>query len=408
MTEGIFMMCRKGLAVALAIGSFAFLSDALADGIVAKIVNSPLSAAGLVQGAHVGINIYLQSDAAKGIEFMDPNVVGYGVAAGGRVEIELAGGFERDAGVPLTQKAIMVVTGAPQQGMPGKAVGYKVGEGANAQTIAITPTKEGGLPAEGLMSPAKGAKNDPVRQRGIKVFHVGLLQSAFVNLGVAGTVHIRFIDGAGKTTHSGSASIDLLAAPVPQLQPNNFPDKQRNHNWQVVQPGQVVGRDAGTVPIPIMLYQRAKGVAPGDMVKFKSGITGAGVLSTRQLVAMKYEKPAALARYNGGLIVQDSNGDGVLDPTADQIIGGVIARAPAGAKGQELRSLDVHGAADLSRPSTAYSPKFGKVFGGAIGLLQFTAGDKPGLYRPTLALLSDPSDPSSPDGSSYTYTIVVK
>ena len=90
------------------------------------------------------------------------------------------------------------------------------------------------------------------------------------------------------------------------------------------------------------------------------------------------------------------------------IIGGVIGSAPSGAKGQELRSLDVHGAPDLSRPSTAYHPKFGKIFGGAIGLLQFTAGDKPGLYRPTLVLLSDPSDQTSPNGSSYTYTIVVK
>ncbi len=392
----------------MALCSFAIASSAAAEGIVAKIVSSPLSGTGVVQGAHVGINIYLQSDAAKGIEFMDPNVVGYGVAAGGRVEIELADGFERVASVPLTQKTMMVVAGTPQQGMPGKAVGYKVGEGTNANTITITPTKEGGLPAEGLMSPAKGAKNDPVRQRGIKVFHVGLLLSPFVNRGASGTVHVRFIDGAGKTTQSGSASVKFLAAPVPQIHPNNFPDKQRNHNWQVVKTGEIVGKNSATVPIPFMLYEQAKDLAPAAMVKFKNGIVGAGVLSTHQLAAMKFEKPAGLARYNGGLIVRDVNGDGVLDPKVDQIIGGVIGSAPSGAKGQEIRSLNINGAMDLSRPSTAFNPKFGKVFGGAIGLLQFTAGDKPGLYRPTLALLSDPSNQSSPDGSSYTYTIVVK
>jgi len=394
--------------LSMALCSFAVASSAAAEGIVAKIVSSPLSGTGVVQGAHVGINIYLQSDAAKGIEFMDPNVVGYGVAAGGRVEIELADGFERVASVPLTQKTMMVVAGAPQQGMPGKAVGYKVGEGANANTITITPTKEGGLPAEGLMSPAKGAKNDPVRQRGIKVFHVGLLVSPFVNRGVSGTVHVRFIDGAGKTTQSGSASLKFLAAPVPQVHPNNFPDKQRNHNWQVVKTGEIVGKNSATVPIPFMLYEQAKDLTPAAMVKFKNGIVGAGVLSTQQLAATKFEKPAALARYNGGLIVRDVNGDGVLDPKVDQIIGGVIGSAPSGAKGQEIHSLNINGAMDLSRPSTAFNPKFGKVFGGAIGLLQFTAGDKPGLYRPTLALLSDPSNQSSPDGSSYTYTIVVK
>ncbi len=137
-------------------------------------------------------------------------------------------------------------------------------------------------------------------------------------------------------------------------------------------------------------------------------MAGVGVLSTQQLKAMKYEKPASLARYNGGLIVQDSNGDGRLDPKADTIVGGVVGKAPAGAKGQELRSLEVAGAPDLSRPSSAYHPKFGKIFGGSVALLQFTAGDKPGLYRPTLALLSTPGDLASADGSSYTYTIQVK
>jgi len=64
----------------------------------------------------------------------------------------------------------------------------------------------------------------------------------------------------------------------------------------------------------------------------------------------------------------------------------------------------------LSRPSicSAYHAKFGNIFGGAIALLQFTAGDKAGLYRPTLALLSDPDDLASPDGSAYTYTVVIE
>jgi hypothetical protein len=390
------------------LGSFALMPSALADGIVAKVVSSPLSATGTVQGAHVGINVYLQSESAKGIDFMDPNVVGYGIADGGRVEIEMAVGFERVGDIPLTQKTIMVVTGAPQQGMPGKAVGYTVGEGANKNTFTITAAKEGGLPAETLLSPAKGAKGDPVRQRGIKVFHIGFLQSPFINKGSSGTVNVRFIDGAGKTTHSGSATIDFLTASVPQIHPNNLPNAQRNHNWQVATSGQVLGKDPGTVPIPIMLYEPATGVAAAELVKFKKGIVGAGVLSTQQLAAIKFEKPAALARYNGGLIVRDTNGDRRLDPKVDQIIGGVIGSAPTGAKGQELRSLDSHGATDLSRPTTAYHPGIGKLFGGAVGLLQFTAGDKPGLYRPTLALLSDPDNQSSPDGASYTYTVVVK
>lgn len=49
-----------------------------------------------------------------------------------------------------------------------------------------------------------------------------------------------------------------------------------------------------------------------------------------------------------------------------------------------------------------------RIIGGAIALLQFTARNKPGLYLPTVALLRDPDNLASGDGSSYTFTIVVK
>ena len=47
--------------------------------------------------------------------------------------------------------------------------------------------------------------------------------------------------------------------------------------------------------------------------------------SSQQLAVLKYEKPAPLGRYNGGLIFQDSNGDGHLDPMLDRNVRGVIA-----------------------------------------------------------------------------------
>jgi len=86
----------------------------------------------------------------------------------------------------------------------------------------------------------------------------------------------------------------------------------------------------------------------------------------------------------------------------------VIGSAPAGAKGQELRSLELHGKPVLSQPTAEVAAKPGKRWGGAIMMLQFAAGDKAGKYRPTVALLSNPDDPSSGDGSKYTYTIVVE
>jgi hypothetical protein len=339
---------------------------------------------------------------------MDPKVPGYGIPAGGRLEIEMGEGFERDWEVAPSQAAIMLVTGAPQQGLPGKKVGYTVDAGDNDNTFRITPTSESGLAADKLMSPAPGAKLDPIPQRGIKVIHIGFQQSAFLNRGARGEVHVRFVDGSGKVVHQGTGAIAFLDAPVAQILPTNFTDKRRNHNWQRIEPGQTLGVSAGTVPITLMMYARAEDVAPDALASFREGIVGAGVLSTRQIKAMGYQKPAALARYNGGLILRDRNGDGVLTPDSDQIIGGVIAKAPAGAKGQELRSLERDGKPVLSQPTQAVAPKPGKRWGGAIMKLAFTAGSEPGLYRPTLALLKDPQNPSSGDGSKYTYTIVVE
>jgi hypothetical protein len=410
------------------VGLLLILPNARADGIVAKIVCSPISGTGIIQDAVTDINIYLQSDAVRGIDFMDPNVVGYGIAEGGRVEIEFSDGFERFEQMPITNKGAQAVSGTPQQGMFADKFGYEVREGDNKQTIAFVAVRPGGLPAETLMSPDADAPKDPVRQRGIKVLHIGLLKGAFINRGQTGTVNVRFIDSVGKVTHTGSASIDFLPSAVPQLHPTNFPDRLRNHNWQLVKPGDVVGKTPGTLPIPIMLFERvgrweswrssgirlASRVVPSQVpleplrFRFKEGIDGVGVLSRRQLEAGKYETPTALSRYDAGLIVHDTNGDGLLDPAEDQIIGGVTINAPDGANGQELRSLDINGAVDLSRPTTAFNLKIGRAIGGAIGLLQFSAGDKPGVYRPTLALLSDPDDPASADGASYTFTIVVE
>ena len=62
----------------------------------------------------------------------------------------------------------------------------------------------------------------------------------------------------------------------------------------------------------------------------------------------------------------------------------------------------------LSVPTQKIAPKPGKRFGGAVMTLEFSAGDKKGFYHPTLALLADPSDLSSGDGSTYTYTIIVE
>lgn len=394
--------------ITAALALIAMASGAYADGIVGAIVNAPLSATGTVQNARTGINVYLQSGEAPGIEFMDPNVTGYGIPAGGHMEIVMGDGFERDWAIGISQAAIMMVTGAPQQGLPGAKVGYEVTEGEDESVFVITPTGNSGLPAEGLMSPAPGSKQDPIPQRGIKVLHIGFQQSAFLNTGATGTVSVRIVDASGAVVAEGSGTLDLIEAPVAQILPTNFPQGSRNHNWQRVAAGDVLGVTEGTVPVTLMLYAAAPSADRDEMYAFKEGISGAGVLSTQQLKAMGFEKPATMARYNGGLIVQDTNGDGALDPASDRIIGGVIGKAPKGATGQELKSPVVDGALLLSQPTAEVAAKPGKRWGGAMLQLEFTAGSLPGKYRPTLALLVDPDDPAAGDGSAYTYTIIVE
>lgn len=394
--------------LATAFAFVAMISSAQADGIVSTIVNAPLSAAGTVQGGRTGINVYLQSEAAPGIEFMDPSVAGYGIPAGGHMQVIMGEGFERDWDVGISQAAIMLVTGAPQQGLPGAKVGYEVTEGEDENVFIFTPIGDGGLPAEQLTSPAPGSAKDPIQQHGLKVVHIGFQQSAFLNTGSTGTVTVRIVDGSGAVVAEGTGSIDMIPAPVAQILPTNFPQGRRNHNWQRVAPGDVLGVTEGTVPVTLMLYAAAATTDKDAMYAFRDGIAGAGVLSTQQLKAMGFVKPDTMARYNGGLIVQDSNGDGALDPAADRIIGGVIGKAPKGAKGQELKSPVIDGALLLSQPTVDVAAKPGKRWGGAMLQLEFTAGSLPGKYRPTLALLANPDDPAAGDGSAYTYTIVVE
>lgn len=373
-----------------------------AEGIVSKVVCSPISAVGTVRGARVGINIYLHKPEMPDIEFMDPRVPGYDIP--GRLEVEIGDGFERIADVPLSKESITLVTGAPQQSIVGN---YHVDQGENGNTFVITPASENGLSVDDLMATVPGAKKDPIRQRGLKVIHVGLFQAPFRNWSDQGQVCVRVYDKREKLVHQGCGSLDFLPHAVPQIHPTNLSDERRNHNWQRIKPGEVLGHTAGTVPMPLMLYDKAI-MPPQSIDNFKLGIVGAGVLSARQLQSMGYRIPAELSRYNGGLIVQNLKGGGRLDPARDRIIGGIIEEVPTGAQGQELRTLERDAKLVLSRPSVEFDEQLGELFGGAIMQLQYIAGNKPGKYRPTLALLRDPADLSSGDGSSYTYTVVVE
>ena len=150
-------MSKRLLLVRIAVALSLAASPTMADGIVAKIVSSPLTAASTVQGARLGINVYLQNKAAPGVAFMDPAVIGYGIPAGGRIEVELGGGFKRDPAIPLNATGIILVTGAPQQGLPSKKLGYTVRDPCGS-IFAIEPNVPGAIRAQDMMSPTPGAQ----------------------------------------------------------------------------------------------------------------------------------------------------------------------------------------------------------------------------------------------------------
>ena len=106
-------------------------------------------------------------------------------------------------------------------------------------------------------------------------------------------------------------------------------------------------------------------------------------------------------RYTGGLLIQDTNGDKLLDPAVDKVVGGIIGAAPQGATGQAATSpVGADGKLILSG-EVLRSTGFPAAAGGGqpnpgLLVIQFRAGDKPGLYRPTIELLG---------GNSYQFTV---
>lgn len=380
------------------------IGAAQADGIVAKIVNSPLNSAGMVKDGYTALNVYLQKPEAEGVDFFDPTLPGFGIPPGGHIEVEMREGFTRDPDIAMDAAAIHMVSGTPQQGLSSRKLGYQSTEGKNLNTFIISAQSPDGLPPEVLLPRATIEKLDPVPNIGLKVFHIGLSTIAFTNTGDRGVIAVRIVDGSGDTVASGEAAVDFWDTPRPQIHPNNFLHEGRNHNWQSVFPGETVGRSLGTLPLTFMLFDKPSGSAE-EIRNARDGILSAGVLSSEQLKILKFELPEELARYDSGLIVRDTNDDGLIDPHVDQIIGGVSTEAPDGDKNFEVRSIALLNRPVLSQPTAVYSERAGKRIGGAIMQVQFRTGEAEGNYRPTFALLKDPSDLNSGDGSSYTYTI---
>lgn len=380
--------------------SIVSISHAFADGIVSQVTSAPVFANGTVRDIPSGINIYLQSDKDVGLDFMNPDVVGYGVPPEGSLEVEMISGFERNLNVPLDDRSMLLTVGAPQQGLPARATGHKISQGKNENTFVIQPTSFDSMLPEKLASPAKGVGFDQVQQRGIKIIHIGR-HFAFTSRGEKGVVEVRFKDSAGNIIVKGRGELVFLAEPRAQIFPTNVTHDQRNHNWQRLAPGQVVGVAQGTLPMPFLLYDKNEGIK-------NMGIFSAGVLSRQQLGELGYKLPETLKRYNGGLIIKDRNGDGFLNPKDDVIIGGIANSVPKGAKGFQVVTPLVKEKPFLSKQTIDFNKRAGEAIGGAVMQVVAVVGDIKGFYRTRFSLLERPGDVTSPDGSSVAYTIIVE
>ncbi len=377
-----------------------FVVSANADGIVSQVVSAPVAANGILRDERSGINIYLQTDQVRGLDFMDPKIPGYGLPPGGSMEVEMVSGFQRDKTIPLDDKSILLVVGTPQQGVPDEVTKHTISEGENENTFVIKTSGPDGLRPDQLISPAPGAAEDPIRAKGIKIIHVGRVR-AFVSRGERGVVAVRIKDRSGNVIARGSTDVEFFAKPSPQIFLTNIPHGQRNHNWQRLGPGQVVGAANNTLPLPLLLYDRNEGLE-------RMGIVGAGVLSKAQLIAAKFEMPLSYGTDVAALIFRDTDEDKVLNPATDQVIGIVREEIPQGASGQQLLTPLVNEMPFLSVHTSNFNERAGHTVGGAIMQVVYIAGDTPGIYRLSFSMFSKPGDMTSPTSPPAVYTVVVE
>lgn len=344
------------LALTAALGACTTLPATTAH--LLAIAPSPVTFDGNVTGQATDYVFVLAPDA-------NPATPGLALKAGETLRLRLPAEFMRNEAASIKPDADtnLVLTKGWAQAAVKLAGQYRIGYDAAAHAMTVTATTD--IAATGANAP------------GIKVIH--LRGKTFLNPFPGDyAANVEHLGADGKVLDSWSGSIKVLEdAPKARLAPTNFHlQPGTNSDFQKAAPGQVMTHHLG-----LLLWGEAGsplngvGIAPRDLKRFP--------------------------KYTGGLLVQDSNGDKVLDPATDKVVGGIIGAAPEGSKGQSATSpKGADGMPVLSGEvprNTAFPPAAG---GGKPnpGLLpvEFRVGDKAGLYRPTFELI---------DGNSYQFTL---
>lgn len=319
---------------------------------------SPVTFDGNVAGQGTDLVFLLIADA-------NPATPGFTMRRGESLQLVLPAAVKRNVAVPIspdTDLNLVLTKGWPQAAVR-LAGQYRIGFDDKANAVTVTALQD--IAATGSNAP------------GIKVMH--LRGRSFLNP-MAGyypvTVTHAGADGRPIVTWQGQLQV-LADPPAARLAPTNFHlAPGANSDFQKVAAGQVAPDALGLLLWgPRGAALNDVGIAPRDLTRYP--------------------------RYTGGLLVQDSNHDGRLDPTSDKVVGGIIGAAPQGATGQSATSpVGADGAPMLSGTvlrNAGYPPAAaaGKPNPGLLAI-QFKTGDKPGLYRPTVELIG---------GDAYQFTI---
>ncbi len=389
------LVCFAAVTGALLAGvsNIALADDDEKINIVRAIVSPPVVSNGNIAGEPTEvIGVLAVKDTAPNLA-MDPENFGYQIPAGGHMEVELGGSFERN-GVDNTKvfRAIssnanfVLVTGLPQAPITAPA-------GAGVQhgnyTIRddgdkiITVTPNGGKGKNGL-------EQQRAKKIGIKIVHIrprpGTDESTspFTNgpAGTVGTMNVRIYKANGKLAESGSASITFPASGGQVVGATNVglttggqgspatttTELVESVNFQHVAPGTLLTNTVkgasfsdGAPYAPRFLLFDKLANQPDSFIPQK-GLAGIGYIKT--------DDPTHVH------MVEDTNLNGVPD-AGDTVVGHTTISGPAGSYPEIL-------------PSDALTTSGDGVTGpnGSIYNVPVRIGDEEGVYTIT-AILED-------------------
>ena len=363
------------------------------DNIVRAIVSPPVVANGTIAGEPTEIIGVLAVEDVHPSLAMDPENEGFQIPAGGRMEVELGGTFERN-GVDNTKAFRLInsnanfvlVTGLPQAPITAPA-GAGVQHGNYTITDdgdkIITVTPNGGRGKNGI-------EGKRAKKIGIKVVHIrprpntDESTSAFTNgpAGTIGTMAVRIYKANGKIDEKGSASVTFPAsggqvvgatnvgmATGGQGSPNTVTaELVESVNFQHVAPGTLL-----TNTVKGTTFSDGAPYAPRFLMFDKLANQPDSFIPQKGLAGVGYIPSADPTHVH---MVQDTNGNGLPD-AGDTIVGHTTISGPAGSNPEIL-------------PSDALTTSGDGVTGpnGSVYSVPVRIGSVEGVYRIT-AILED-------------------